>query len=68
MKLTATIEQAQDGTYTTLAVVGEHTIIGTGATREEAVASLQSGARGLVEYLKSEGRSLPQVVSVEIAA
>lgn len=68
MNLTATIERAEDGSYTATAVVGEHTVIGDGETRDEAVSSLRAGAIALVEHLKAEGKPLPQLVTVEVAA
>lgn len=71
MTLTAMVERAGDGTWSA-AVIGEHSILGTGATREEAIANLREGARPLIAYLKSEGKPLPQngveFVSVEVAA
>ena len=72
MKLTATLEKASDGTYTAVAIIGEHTIIGDGETRDEALSSLRNGVSSLVEYLKSEGepllRSSVELVSIEVAA
>ena len=71
VKLTATVERAGDGTWTA-AVMGEHTVLGTGATREEALTDLRSGVSTLIDYLKSEGKPLPQssieLVSIEVAA
>jgi predicted RNase H-like HicB family nuclease len=67
MTLTATIEQAEDGSWTAVAVLGEHTIIGDGDTKDAAIADLRNGAAALFEYLKSEGK-LPEVVGVEVAA
>ena len=71
VKLTATVERAGDGTWTA-AVIGEHTVLGTGATREEALSDLRSGVSALIDYLKSEGKPLPQssieLVSIEVAA
>lgn len=68
MTLTATVEQAEDGSWTAVAVIGEHTIVGDGDTQDGAIFDLYNGASELVEYLKSEGKSLPQVVNIEIAA
>jgi predicted RNase H-like HicB family nuclease len=72
MKVTATVEKASDGTFTAVAAIGEHTIIGDGDTRDEALSSLRSGVSSLVEYLKSEGepllRSSIELVSIEVAA
>jgi predicted RNase H-like HicB family nuclease len=71
LKFTATVEQAADGTWTA-AVIGEHSILGTGATRELALHDLHQGIAGLIEYLKEKGEPLPQssveIVSVEVAA
>jgi hypothetical protein len=63
-KFTATIEQAGDGSWTTLAVIGEHSILGNGNTKEETIESLRKGVVSLVEYLKSKGKTLPEVVDV----
>jgi predicted RNase H-like HicB family nuclease len=68
VKLTATVERASDGTFTAVAVIGEHTIIGDGNTKEAAIADLREGAEGLFEYLKQEGKPLPQLVSIEVEA
>ena len=71
MVITAMVEQAGDGTWTA-AVIGEHSVLGTGETRENAVEDLRRGVTGLIEYLKSKGETLPQpsveLVNIEIAA
>jgi predicted RNase H-like HicB family nuclease len=71
VRLTATVERAGDGTWTA-AVIGEHTVLGTGVTREDALNDLRSGISALIDYLKSEGQPLPQssieLVSIEVAA
>jgi predicted RNase H-like HicB family nuclease len=66
VRLTATLEQASDGSWTALAVIGEHSILGDGDTREEAIESLRKGAEALFEYLKREGQPLPLLVSIEV--
>ncbi len=71
-KFTAMVEQARDGSWTA-AIIGEHTILGTGATKDEAIADLRRGVAGLVEYLKLKGEPpLPEyaieLVSIEVAA
>lgn len=68
MRLTATIEQGSDGTFTAVSVVGEHTIIGEGDTGVEAIENLREGAVALFTHLKSEGKPLPEIVGVEVAA
>lgn len=72
MKLTATLERASDGTFTAVAAIGEHTIIGDGNTRDEALRSLRDGVSSLIEYLKSQGEPLLrpsiELVSIEVAA
>jgi predicted RNase H-like HicB family nuclease len=68
VRLTATVEQASDSTFTAVAVIGEHSILGTGDTKEAAIEDLREGAEGLFEYLKSKGQPLPQLASVEVAA
>ncbi len=70
-KFTATLEQAGDGSWTA-AVIGEHSVLGTGATRDAALVDLRKGIVGLIEYLKSKGKPLPQssieLVNIEVAA
>ena len=51
----ATVEQAIDDTWTAV-VIGEHTVLGNGETREAALDNLQQGIDRLVEYLKDTGR------------
>ena len=71
VRLTATLERAGDGTWTA-AVIGEHTVLGTGATREAALNDLRNGVSALFDCLKSEGKPLPEssieLVSIEVAA
>ena len=52
----AMVEEAGDGTWTA-ASVGEHSVLGTGASREEALEDLRKGVAGLVEYLKRNPQS-----------
>ena len=71
-KFTATVEQAGDGNCTA-ALFGEKDIVlGTGATKEEALEDLRRGLEGLIEHLKAEGESLQpssiEIVSIEVAA
>jgi predicted RNase H-like HicB family nuclease len=47
----AMVEQAGNGTWTA-AIVAEHSVLGTGASKEEALEDLRKGVAGLVEYLK----------------
>ncbi|HSU19254.1 MAG TPA: type II toxin-antitoxin system HicB family antitoxin [Acidobacteriaceae bacterium] len=72
MRLTATLEQAEDGTWTAAVFGVEDIILGTGPTREEALSNLRDGVTGLVDCLKSEGKQLPQssveLVSIDVAA
>jgi hypothetical protein len=68
MQITATVERAEDGSRTASAHIGEHLVLGDGDTQEEAVASLGDGLRSWVEYQKSKGESLPQMVTLDIAA
>ena len=69
-KFTATVEQAGDGTWTA-AIIGEHTILGAGASREAALENLREGLVGEIAYLKSKGDPMPQssieLVSIEVA-
>jgi predicted RNase H-like HicB family nuclease len=70
-KFAAMVEQASDGTWSAC-VVGEHTVLGQGATHEEALEDLRRGIAGLIEYLKETGQPVPvmttEVVCVEVAA
>jgi predicted RNase H-like HicB family nuclease len=70
-KFAAMVEQASDGSWSAC-VVGEHTVLGTGATREEAIEDLRRGITGLIEYLRETGQPVPvmatEVVSIEVAA
>jgi predicted RNase H-like HicB family nuclease len=70
-RFTATLEQAGDGTWTA-AVLGEHSVLGTGATKDAALDDLRRGIVGLIDYLKSKGKPVPQssieLVNIEIAA
>ncbi len=72
MKLTATLEPAEDGSWTASMIDGDNLVLGTGDTRDEALADLRKGIETLIEYLKSEGKSLPEssieLVSIEVAA
>jgi predicted RNase H-like HicB family nuclease len=65
------VEQANDGSWSAC-VLGEHTVLGQGDTKEEALADLRSGIAGLLEYLKETGQPLPavstEIVSIEVAA
>jgi predicted RNase H-like HicB family nuclease len=70
-KFTAIVEQAQDGSWSAC-VVGEHTVLGQGDTKEQAIDDLRNGIAGLIEYLKETGQPVPSVsvelVSIEVAA
>jgi predicted RNase H-like HicB family nuclease len=70
-KFAAMVEQAGDETWSAC-VVGDHTVLGQGATREEAIEDLRRGIAGLIEYLKETGQPVPvmttEVVSIEVAA
>jgi predicted RNase H-like HicB family nuclease len=70
-KFAAIVEQASDGSWSA-SVVGEHTVLGQGSTREEAIGDLRRGIAGLIEYLKETGQPVPvmttEVVSIEVAA
>lgn len=67
MQITATVERAEDGSWTACAHVGDHLILGDGDTQEAAVGSLQDGLRSWVDYLKEKGKSSPQMVTLEVA-
>jgi hypothetical protein len=67
--LTGTVERApEDGTYTAVAVIGGHTIIGDGDTKDQAIEDLRRGAIGLFDYLKSKNQSLPEIVTIDVPA
>ena len=71
-KYTATVEQASDGSWSALAVIGDYSFLGDGDTRQAAIDSLCEGIAGEAAYLKSKGQTLPaptmEVVSIEVAA
>ena len=62
LKFTATVEQAGEGSWTA-AIIGEHTVLGTGATREEALSDLRRGVVTLIEFLKQQGEPLPEFIN-----
>jgi predicted RNase H-like HicB family nuclease len=70
-KFIAAVEQAQDGSWTA-AVIGEHTVLGTGISKEDALDNLRDGVQGLMEYLAAKGLPLPnehvEFVELEVAA
>ena len=72
MKVNARLERAGDGSWTASMMDADNIVLGTGDTRDEALADLRRGIETLIEYLKSEGKSLPEptieVVSIEVAA
>lgn len=68
MKITAVVEQAEDGSWTASAHIGDHLILGDGDTQAEATASLGKGLEGWIEYMKDKGESLPQMVTLDVAA
>jgi len=57
------VEQAGDRTWNA-AVIGEHTVLGTGISKEAALEDLRNGIKGLLEHLKSAG--LPPTPIMEI--
>lgn len=64
-KFTATVEQAGDGSWTALAVIGENnSVLGTGDTRGEALEDLRKGIATLIEYLQEKGEPLPYVAEL----
>ena len=54
---TGTLEQAGDGSWTA-AIIGKHTVLGTGDTRDEALKDLEHGVQGLTEYLRRNGETM----------
>jgi predicted RNase H-like HicB family nuclease len=48
-KYTATVEQAGDGSWTA-AIISEHTILGAGSTKEEALENLREGILGEIAH------------------
>ncbi len=71
-KFIATVEQAGDGSWAAALYGEKGTVLGTGATKEDALVDLRGGLAGLIEYLKAKGEPLPQssieFVSIEVAA
>lgn len=51
------VEQASDNSWTA-AVIGEHTVLGTGATRKEALDDLFRGVTALAEYLGEQDKPI----------
>jgi predicted RNase H-like HicB family nuclease len=72
MRLTATVEQAEDGSWTASITTENDLILGDGDTKEAAIENLREGVKGLIAYLKSKGQTLPEtkaeLVSIEVAA
>jgi predicted RNase H-like HicB family nuclease len=62
---TGTLEQAGDGSWTA-AIIGKHTVLGTGSTRDEALRDLQDGVRGVTEHLRHTGETM-NASSIELA-
>jgi predicted RNase H-like HicB family nuclease len=54
----ATVERAADGTWTA-AIVREHSVLGTGASKEGALEDLRKGVAGLVECLNHKDEAIP---------
>ena len=63
MKVNARLERAGDGSWTASMVEGDTFVLGTGSSRDAALADLRSGIELLAETLKAEGRTLPQSVA-----
>lgn len=70
-KFIAVIEEAEDSTWSA-SILGEHTVLGTGETKEAAIENLREGILSLQEYLKGKGQSLPnrriEFVELDVAA
>ena len=70
-KFIAMVEQADDSTWTA-SILGEHTLLGTGETKEAAIESVREGIVSLTSYLASKGQSFPgvraELVELEVAA
>jgi predicted RNase H-like HicB family nuclease len=66
-KFTATVEQAEDGNWTA-AIIGEHTILGAGATKDEALENLRQGIIGELAYGELLPQSSVELISIEVAA
>jgi hypothetical protein len=49
-KLTATVEQAEDGSWTAALTIGDHMILGDGSTKEEAIENLREGVIGEIRH------------------
>ena len=53
-------------------MLGEHTVLGTGDTRDEALSNVREGLTGIMAYLREQGEALSptaiEVVTIEIAA
>jgi len=68
---TAVLEQGDDGSWSAY-TLSPSLIIGTGATREAALADLRSAVTFWLEYMKETGQPVPvvstELVSIEVPA
>jgi predicted RNase H-like HicB family nuclease len=70
-KYTAVLEQGDDGSWSAY-TLAPSLVIGTGTTKDEALADLKVAMSFWLEYMKDSGQAIPpvstEVVSFEIAA
>jgi hypothetical protein len=55
VRLTATVEQASESTFTAVAVIGEHSILGTGDTKEAAIEIYARERKGSLNISRARG-------------
>jgi predicted RNase H-like HicB family nuclease len=70
-KFTAVLEQGDDTTWSAY-TLSPSLVIGTGTTKEEALADLRSAMSFWIDFMKETGQPIPsnatEVVSFEVAA
>jgi predicted RNase H-like HicB family nuclease len=70
-KFTAVLEQGDDSTWSAY-TLSPSLVIGTGQTREDALADLQTAMALWIEFTKENGQTIPvtvtELVSFEVAA
>jgi predicted RNase H-like HicB family nuclease len=68
---TAVLEQGDDGSWSAY-TLSPSLIIGTGTTKDAALADLRSAVAFWLEYMKDTGQPVPvvstELVSIEVAA
>jgi predicted RNase H-like HicB family nuclease len=70
-KFTAVLEQGDDSTWSAY-TLSPSLVIGTGQSREDALADLQTAMAFWIEFMKETGQTIPatitELVTFEVAA